>query len=107
MKEKRTRIAALCCVVAVLLSLAAAPLVTAAVGDEPEAGLLAGTVHDIYTAADLLEMANSSDTFYLRNDLDLTDFGNWTPIEFSGTFDGMGHIIRGIKVSGYNGHIEF
>ena len=99
MKEKRIQIAALCCALAVLLSLAAAPLVTAA-----PAELLTGTVHDIYTAADLLEMANSSDTFYLRNDLDLTNFGNWTPINFWGTFDGQGHTIRGIKVSGYTGN---
>ena len=97
MKEKRIRIVMLRCVLAAALSLSllATPLVTATENAE----LLAGTVHDIYTAADLAGMANSSDTFYLRNDLDLANYGNWTPINFYGAFDGQGHAIKGLTVS--------
>ena len=59
----------------------------------------ADTVHDVYTIADLAKLENSYDTFYLRNDMDLTNYGTWTPINFYGTFDGQGHTIKGLTVS--------
>ncbi|MBR3569646.1 MAG: Ig-like domain-containing protein [Oscillibacter sp.] len=60
--------------------------------------LTADTTHDVFTVADLAQLANSSDTFYLRNDLNLTNYGTWTPINFYGTFDGQGHSIKGLTV---------
>ncbi|MGN8896162.1 chitobiase/beta-hexosaminidase C-terminal domain-containing protein [Flavonifractor sp. HCP28S3_F3] len=44
-------------------------------------------------------------SYILTADLDLSDYGNWTPIggekaPFSGTFDGQGHVIRGLTYSG-------
>ena len=94
MGKNLTRIVLLCALLAVLLSATAWAVVSSAT-------LAAdGKIHDVFTAADLLEMVGSSDTFYLRNDLDLTSWGNWTPIEFYGTFDGQGHIIKGVKIDG-------
>ena len=62
--------------------------------------------YDVYTAADLAEMANRRGTFYLRNDLDLTEYGIWTPINFFGTLDGQGHTIQGVTITGYAGRRE-
>ena len=77
----------------------------------------AGTVTDPYqitTAAELAEMATlvnagtDADKHYiLMNDIDLSAYGSgtgWTPIgddygnPFSGTFDGDGHTISGLKI---------
>ena len=75
MGKKVLRIVLLCFALAVLLTVGAA-------------------ADDIYTAADLANMAGKDGTYYLRNDLDLTEYGNWTPITFAGTFDGQGHTIK-------------
>ena len=73
----------------------------------------------IYTAADLANLASavnsgvnmSGKTFLLMNDIDLSGL-NWVPIgyyidwnnsnnkPFSGVFDGQGHSIIGLKISG-------
>lgn len=52
-----------------------------------------------------------SGSYLLVADLDLSDYGNWTPIggyqgAFSGTFDGYGHVISGLTyhdLTGYAG----
>ena len=65
----------------------------------------------IYTAQDLYDIRNNLRGFYvLMNDIDLSTFngGKWTPIgdnsgssrSFSGTFDGQGHIIRNLTITG-------
>jgi hypothetical protein len=63
----------------------------------------------IYTASDLYNIADSYGSYVLMNDIDLSDFngGEWVPIStglssafFSGTFDGQGHIIRNMSISG-------
>lgn len=57
----------------------------------------------ISTASDLLKMKNSSDRFYLANDIDMTGYGLWEPIDFKGTLDGNNHAISNLKVSGNAG----
>ena len=57
----------------------------------------------ISTARDLLKMKNSSDRFYLANDIDMTGYGLWEPIDFKGTLDGNNHAISNLKVSGNAG----
>ena len=54
----------------------------------------------ISTARDLLKMKDSSDRFYLANDIDMTGYGLWDPIDFNGTLDGNNHAISNLKVSG-------
>lgn len=44
-------------------------------------------------------MKGSSDRFYLANDIDMTGYGLWGPINFSGTLDGNNHAISNLKVS--------
>lgn len=45
-----------------------------------------------------------SGSYVLTTDLDLSDYGNWTPIggntPFSGTFDGQGHVISHLTYQG-------
>lgn len=46
---------------------------------------------------------SSGKTFYLTNDIDLADFGEWKPIAqsggyFQGTFDGQGHTISNLTL---------
>lgn len=55
--------------------------------------------HNIYTAADLANIAaDASGSYYLMNDLDLSEVGEWTPIsEFSGVLDGQGYSITGVR----------
>ena len=48
-------------------------------------------------------MKNSSDRFYLANDIDMTGYGLWEPIDFKGTLDGNNHAISNLKVSGTAG----
>lgn len=47
------------------------------------------------------EMAavSSSGKYILTNDIDMSSYTNWTPINFSGTFDGNGNTISGVSVS--------
>ena len=71
----------------------------------------------IYTAQDLHDIGNNlSGSYVLMNDIDLSQFqnGEWTPIGFydmsndngkydtcfRGVFDGQGHVIRNLKISG-------
>ncbi len=48
-------------------------------------------------------MKGSSDRFYLANDIDMTGYGLWEPINFNGTLDGNNHAISNLKVSGTAG----
>jgi hypothetical protein len=62
----------------------------------------------IYTAQDLYDIrSNLSDSYVLMNDIDLSSFngGEWVPIgddysPFAGSFDGQGHVIRNLKITG-------
>lgn len=69
--------------------------------DPPEAGAV-----EIATAEDLDRMRdNLSGSYVLVNDIDLSDYGDWSPIGFTtgsgfrGTLDGQGHKITGLNVS--------
>ncbi len=64
----------------------------------------AESVTTITTAAQLAAIAdNLSGSYKLGNDIDLSDYGAWTPIggstAFSGTFEGNGKTIKGLSVS--------
>ena len=70
---------------------------------------LMATSYNIYTAADLANISNDlSGVYYLQNDIDLSGYTNWTPIGtgndngqyFNGVFDGQGHTISGLTMSG-------
>ncbi|MBR2335265.1 MAG: hypothetical protein IKA62_03450 [Clostridia bacterium] len=53
----------------------------------------------IIDAEGLLQMANSSDTFFLAADIDLSSYESWIPIEnFTGTLYGNGFTIKGINI---------
>jgi hypothetical protein len=61
----------------------------------------------ISTAAELNAIRNNlSGKYHLANDIDLSGWGEWTPIgdsfptAFSGVFDGQGYIIRNLTSSG-------
>ena len=67
----------------------------------------------IYTAEDLDNVRNDlSSSYVLMNDIDLADFsgGQWVPIgdnstgndssRFTGSFDGQGHVIRNLTITG-------
>lgn len=74
--------------------------------------MAAGTPNYIYTAEDLNNVRNDlSGVYYLQNDIDLSSYSEWTPLGtgtdtgqyFSGIFDGQGHTISGLTMSG-NGY---
>lgn len=50
--------------------------------------------------------SNPSLNCTLAADIHLTGTNNWTPLEFSGTFDGAGHAINGLNIES-NGNIGF
>jgi hypothetical protein len=61
----------------------------------------------ISTAYELADIKtnDSSVKYYLANDIDLSGYGNFTPIgsqsvAFKGTFDGAGHTIKNMTISG-------
>lgn len=64
------------------------------------------TYTPIYTAENLYNVRNNlSDNYILMNDIDLSDYDNWTPIGssssiyFSGIFEGDGHTITGLTIN--------
>ncbi len=64
----------------------------------------ADSVTTITTAAQLAAIAdNLSGSYKLGNDINLSDYGAWTPIggstAFSGTFEGNGKTIKGLNVN--------
>ncbi|MBR5528388.1 MAG: hypothetical protein IKV97_05230, partial [Clostridia bacterium] len=67
---------------------------------------LSAAVYYISTAEELNNVRNDlSGTYYLQKDIDISDYENWTPIgntntAFSGYFDGQGHTISGLTISG-------
>ena len=72
-----------------------------AVIDDSDAGAI-----KIETADDLNNIRNDMyGTYVLANDIDMTNYGTWTPIgttaatAFHGKIDGQGHKIQGLKVS--------
>ncbi len=57
----------------------------------------------IATVEDLMNIANSSESYVLANDIDLSSVDKWTPIEnFSGTLSGAGYKIINLKVDSTN-----
>lgn len=57
-----------------------------------------GEPEKIYTVKDLLKIAdNPSGDYILMNDLDLKDV-EWTPVDFTGNFDGNNHAILNLKI---------
>ena len=63
---------------------------------------------EIYTAQDLDNVRNNlSGNYILMNDIDLSSWGNWTPIgsgnsvynPFTGTFDGQGYVIKNLQIN--------
>lgn len=64
----------------------------------------------VFTVQDLRDMENDlTGKYYLMNDLDLSDWGNWEPLGlFTGEFNGGGHVIRNfsttIDVDGISGN---
>ena len=92
------------------------PDVPASVGPDETPDPIPKTIQ-IYTVqnlADLRDKVNSgvdfrSTTVYLCADLDMSSVSNWTPIgtnssAYRGTFDGQGHTIYNLKVSGNVDH---
>ncbi|MBE6800753.1 MAG: hypothetical protein E7529_06070 [Ruminococcaceae bacterium] len=70
----------------------------------PVTASAAESVTTITTAAQLAAIAdNLSGNYKLGNDIDLSDYGAWTPIggstAFSGTFEGNGKTIKGLTVN--------
>ncbi len=64
----------------------------------------AESVTTISTVAELAAVANNlSGNYRLEKDIDLSDYGAWTPIggstAFSGTFEGNGKTIKGLNVN--------
>lgn len=53
---------------------------------------------DVTTASGLLSLNGSDKIFNLRSNIDLSGM-SWTPIEFSGTFNGNGYTISGMNVT--------
>ena len=54
----------------------------------------------ISTVEELKALSNSGENYNLAADLDLSAYGNWTPIEnFTGTLRGFGHSITGLQVN--------
>ncbi len=61
---------------------------------------LDGDVNAIQTASDLQKLNGSGSEFVLLSDIDLSSYDNWTPITgFSGTLNGNGHKITGMKLT--------
>jgi len=96
-KSIASLLAAILCLNSILLNVGA----TAAINSE---------VIYISTAEDLIAIAKkcSLDTWsigktvILRNDIDLTGTGFTSIPTFSGTFDGQGHTVSGLSLTGYN-----
>ncbi len=66
-----------------------------------------GLENSISTVSDLKKMANSSEVFVLREDLDLGN-SNWTPIEgFTGTLIGNGHTIQNMTIKSSSSNVGF
>ena len=76
--------------------------------------LVSGGVYSISTVEELVALADyinagniaSAMTFVLGADIDLSSISNWTPIgkgganiEFTGTFDGNGHVISNLTIN--------
>ena len=70
----------------------------------------------VFTPQDLYDIRNNMNGSYvLMNDIDLTSWGVWLPIgdgSFTGIFDGQGHVISRLKITGYKqnsglfGHLD-
>ncbi len=65
---------------------------------------LSSNVYYIYTAEDMYNVRNDlAGTYYLMNDIDLSQYESWEPIgnadtPFTGTFDGQGFEITGLNI---------
>ena len=57
----------------------------------------------INNAEDLMNLKNSSDTYVLATDIDLSEIDEWKPITgFTGNLDGAGHKIIGLNINAVN-----
>ena len=84
-------------------------------GSEEESGdIVVSTAEELAAVAATVNGGDSLEgvTVTLANDIDLSDYGEWTPIgdattAFAGTFDGAGYSITGLSItsaaSGYSG----
>ena len=63
----------------------------------------------IKTAQDLDNIRNNpSGKYILMNDIDLSSYANWDPIDyFKGTLDGNGYIIRNLTIERYKDYVGF
>ena len=66
-----------------------------------------GNATELSTAEDLLQLIqNPGGSFILTKDIDMSRI-DWTPVDFTGTLDGNGHIIYNLNVKRTgNGHAE-
>jgi len=61
----------------------------------------------IYTYEDLLQVAeNPSGNYILMNDIDCTGQQNWTPVDFTGTFDGNNHALLNLSITGVSNEVR-
>lgn len=82
-----------------MILLFAAAGVPRAAADETEETVPPVPPVEIYTAEDLQAMAKApSGSYILMSDLDMTGI-SWTPLDFSGSFDGNGHAILNLFLS--------
>lgn len=86
------------------------PAVTVEVPEEPSA-LYIYNLDDLKTFRDTVNSggAYAGETVYLAADIDLLG-AEWMPIgtsdhQFQGTFDGQGHTIRNLVITGYNSYV--
>jgi len=96
-KSIASLLAAILCLNSILLNVGA----TAAVNSEV---IYISTVEDLIAIAKKcsLDTWSIGKTVILRNDIDLTGTGFTSIPTFGGTFDGQGHTISGLSLTGYN-----
>ena len=84
-------------VLAISMILAVIPSLSVAAEEEPKPKL-------IYNVMELNAVRDDlAGTYYLMDDIDLSTYGEWTPIgysqAFTGYFNGMGHTISGLSIT--------
>jgi len=82
---------------AILAIVIAAALLTPCTGAADRTGYT-----PISTPDDLLKMKDSYSKFYLTNDINMKNYGNWKSYNFYGTLDGNGYAIKNLT-SNYGG----
>ena len=103
--KERTALIAIVSVMIMMLAFALFITLKPTANSTPTNNVIVNATH-IKTATDLMAIGNKNKNYQLDNDITLT--GEWIPIQgFTGTLDGNGHIIQGLKITGdkyqYNG----